>query len=130
MVPDFFANSHQWDYACAIYKCQVIYRISEMHKLKVTLLLICFSSGLAFAEEHVKAEIIKRCKAQMGSYGSSMVKACVDQDIEALVALNKYSEMHKSIVGRCYLQMKDYGYVMIKACADQDIEAEEALSQY
>lgn len=35
-------------------------------------------------------EIIKRCRSQMGEYGSTMVKACVDQDIEAEKALNRY----------------------------------------
>jgi antitoxin component YwqK of YwqJK toxin-antitoxin module len=35
-------------------------------------------------------EIISRCRKQMGEYGAAMVKACVDQDIEAEKALQKY----------------------------------------
>lgn len=35
-------------------------------------------------------EIISRCRTQMGKYGAAMVKACVDQDIEAEKALQKY----------------------------------------
>ncbi|MBK8814059.1 MAG: toxin-antitoxin system YwqK family antitoxin [Methylococcaceae bacterium] len=35
-------------------------------------------------------EIIQRCRSSMGEYGSAMVKACVDQDIEAEKALRKY----------------------------------------
>lgn len=101
-----------------------------MYKFKMAVLLACFSTSLAFSAEDVKKEIIERCKTQMGSYGAAMVKACVDQDIEALAALNNYPEKHKKIVGRCYSQMKEYGYAMVKACADQDIEAENALDQY
>lgn len=75
-------------------------------------------------------EIISRCRTQMGEYGAAMVKACVDQDIEALQALSSYVEIHKDIVSRCLTQMKEYGYVMVKACVDQDIEAEDALRKY
>lgn len=76
----------------------------------------------------IKQEIIQRCKSQMGDYGAAIVKACVDQDIEALVALYKYPEKYVLIIGRCLSQMKEYGYAKVKACADQEIEAEEALS--
>jgi hypothetical protein len=66
----------------------------------------------------------------MGEYGAAIVKACVDQDIEALKALGTYMEKHEAINRRCLIQMKEHGYAMIKACADQDIEAEDALSKY
>ena len=75
-------------------------------------------------------EIKSRCRNQMSEYGAAMVKACVDQDIEALQALSTYMEKHKAIIERCLSQMKEYGYVMVKGCADQDIEAEDALSKY
>lgn len=39
--------------------------------------------------DHIQ-EIISRCRTQMGEYGAAMVKACVDQDIEAEDALRKY----------------------------------------
>lgn len=87
-------------------------------------------AGNAFAEDDVKQEIIKRCKSQMGEYGASMVKACVDQDIEAVIAINKFPDKYDPIVGRCMRQMREYGFSMVKACADQDIEAEKALSNY
>ncbi len=83
----------------------------------------------AYAEGDAKQEIIKRCKTQMGGYSASMVKACVDQDIQAINAINKMPEKHNSIVARCMSQMRKYGFSMVK-CADQDIEAEEALSKY
>jgi len=38
----------------------------------------------------VMQEIINRCRTQMGEYGAAMVKACIDQDIEAEKALLKY----------------------------------------
>ena len=63
----------------------------------------------------------------MGSYGSSMVKACVDQDMEAHKDLQRYPVEHAAIVDRCKRQMRSYGWSMVKACADQDIEAERAL---
>lgn len=89
------------------------------------LLLISFS---AFAD--VKQEIISRCRSQMGEYGAAMVKGCVDMDIKALVALNKYPKKYDSIISRCNETMGEYGYSMIKGCADQDIKAEKDLSEY
>jgi hypothetical protein len=35
-------------------------------------------------------ELISRCRSTMGEYGSAIVKACVDQDIEAENALRNY----------------------------------------
>lgn len=84
----------------------------------------------SYAKNNVKQEIISRCKSQMGTYGSSLVKACVDQDIKAIVALNKYPSKYNPTIDRCMGQMRDYGYSLVKACVDQDIEAEKALSHY
>jgi hypothetical protein len=75
-------------------------------------------------------EIKNRCQKQMGEHGAALVKACVDQDIEALNAIGSYMEKHKSVVNRCYSQMGEHGWALVKACADQDIEAEEALKKY
>lgn len=75
-------------------------------------------------------EIKNRCQTQMGEHGAAMVKACVDQDIEAGLALGSYLKNHEAIVTRCITQMGEHGYAMVKACADQDIEAEEALRKY
>lgn len=72
-------------------------------------------------------DVMRRCRSQMGPYGSSMVKACVDQDMEAHKDLQRYPAAHATIVDRCKLQMRSYGWSMVKACADQDIEAERAL---
>lgn len=77
-----------------------------------------------------REDIIARCRAQMGEYGSAMVKACADQDIEALNALAGYPEKAKPFIARCHRQMSEYGWSMVKACADQDIEAEKALGGY
>lgn len=96
---------------------------------KLTLFLAFWSlslNGYAGGKE----EIIARCRTQMSDYGSVMVKACVDQDIQAANALSKYPSAAKSIIARCYNQMSDYGWMMVKACADQDIEAEKALGGY
>lgn len=97
-------------------------------RLAITAILIASFIGPANAD--VKDEIIDRCRAQMGEYGSALVKACVDQDIEALAQLNDYPDKYDPIIGRCMSQMSEYGYALVKACADQDIEAEDALSRY
>lgn len=59
-----------------------------------------------------------------------MVKACVDQDIDAVAGLKQIPDQYKSTVARCMKQMRQYGFSMVKACADQDIEADKALSEY
>jgi hypothetical protein len=79
---------------------------------------------------NIMQKIKSRCQTQMGEYGAAMVKACVDQDIEAAQALNAYLKNHEAIVSRCLGQMGEYGYAMVKACAEQDIEAENALRKY
>jgi len=95
-------------------------------------ILLMLTVNISYAEQSIKKEIIDRCKKQMGEYGSTMVKACVDQDIDAVISLNKLVETKKynSIISRCMSQMQEYGYVMVKACVDQDIQAEKALSNY
>jgi SepF-like predicted cell division protein (DUF552 family) len=90
--------------------------------------LLTIVVGTAWAD--ARQDIIDRCRETMGKYGASMVKACVDQDMEAMSALSKYPEKHSTIIARCRTQMERYGWNMVKACADQDIEAEEALSRY
>ncbi|MEX5536044.1 hypothetical protein ABFV54_13045 [Pseudomonas syringae] len=91
-------------------------------------LSIIFSASV-YAED-VKTEIISRCKSQMGQYGAAMVKACVDQDLEAVDKIGKIPEKYKATVSRCMKQMRKYGFSMVNACAEQDIEADQALSKY
>lgn len=80
--------------------------------------------------EPVKAEIINRCKAEMGEHGSMMVKGCIDQDIKAYKNLQKYDSSANGIIQRCKSQMLDYGWTMVKGCADQDIKAQKAIDRY
>lgn len=54
---------------------------------RVILVLVFVTSSSLLAGENVKQDIIKRCQSQMGQYGASLVKACVDQDINAIVAI-------------------------------------------
>lgn len=96
----------------------------------LTLSVFLIASNIGIANADVKDEIIDRCRTQMGEYGAALVKACVDQDIEALAQLNDYPEKYDPIIGRCMSQMSSYGYSLVKACTDQDIEAEEAISRY
>lgn len=101
-----------------------------MKKLSTLAILTFLLPATVYAGGDVKQEIIDRCRSQMSEYGAAMVKACVDQDIEALAKLNKYPEKYSSITSRCMSQMREYGFAMVKACADQDIEAEDALDNY
>lgn len=87
-------------------------------------------SNLAHADADVKKEIIDRCKSQMGQYGSAMVKACVDQDLDAVEKISLIPDEYKSTVARCMKQMRQYGFSMVNACAEQDIEADKSLSKY
>ncbi|WP_157353554.1 hypothetical protein [Aromatoleum toluclasticum] len=101
-----------------------------MKKLLFAMAIMVTIPATSFADSDIKQEIIDRCRSQMGKYGASMVKACVDQDIEAVNAIAKYPDKYNKIVARCMSQMRQYGFSMVKACADQDIEAETALSNY
>ena len=80
-------------------------------------------------EASIRNEIIDRCQTQMESYGASMVKACVDQDLEAYEALQKLIPSQSEIIGRCATQMGSFGWSMVLACAEQDIEAAQALKR-
>lgn len=80
-------------------------------------------------EASIRNEIIDRCQTQMGSYGASMVKACVDQDLEAYEELQKLISSHSSIIDRCASQMGSFGWSMVLACTEQDIEAAQALKR-
>lgn len=103
-----------------------------MRSIVLAILLGTLSVSVTYAEDGLD-EIIQRCRTQMGEYGPTMVKGCVDQDVKAVIALGKNKEIqnkYRGIYARCYQQMKEYGYSMIKACTDQDIKAEKALSNY
>ena len=75
-----------------------------------------------------RKRIVSRCREEMGEYGSAMVKACADQDIEAYRALASYSAELRPFIDRCKKEMGRYGWSMVRACADQDIDAERALN--
>ena len=77
-----------------------------------------------------KRKIVQRCREQMAGYGAAIVKACVDQDLEAIRALSIYPAQYSSILNRCRAQMDEYGWVIVKSCVDQDIEAQKALDNY
>jgi len=84
-------------------------------------------SNAALAEDDIKAEIIDRCSNDMGQYGPMMVKACVDQDMEAAAQLRSVPDRYKHILTRCFRHMRQFGFTVVKDCVDDNIEAEEAL---
>lgn len=82
-------------------------------------------------EKQITSSIIERCRNQMGSFGASLVKVCVDQDINAYRSLQGYDPKHQPAIDRCRRQMLSIGgWDIVKVCADQDIEAERALRKY
>jgi hypothetical protein len=88
-----------------------------------------FIDSLA-ATEDVKQEIMARCRESMTKYGATMVKHCVDRDIEAVAKLNALNAEHGPIVSACLDRMRKYGFAMVLHCSERDIEAEQALSNY
>ena len=86
------------------------------------------SPRVAVALDSVRSSVIARCREAMGDYGAAMVKACVDQDLAAYVALARYSG-HEAEINRCRRDMESYGWAMVKACVDQDVEAEKSLGE-
>jgi hypothetical protein len=59
----------------------------------VTAILAALIPTAAQAQDaEIRQEVIARCRAAAGQHGSWLVKACVDQDIEAFKALAEYPE--------------------------------------
>lgn len=93
-------------------------------------IVLCLIIGSAYAEpsRQIKDEIISNCRESMGDFGPSMVKSCVDQDIDAHEQLAGYSSEWDEIIQRCKTQMLSIGgWKLVQSCADQDISAEKAL---
>lgn len=71
--------------------------------------------------------ILKRCEAQVGSFGGAVVKSCVDRDSAALLALQAYP---RADVARCESLLQHHAWADVKECADRDIEAAKQLASY
>lgn len=78
----------------------------------------------------IKAAILDRCKMDMQDYGSTLTKACVDQDIKAYKSLQTYSSEYSQLIERCRRDMLGHGWMLVKACVDQDVKAQKALDRY
>ena len=100
-----------------------------MRNYKLIVLLVYFSSHMAFAIENIAEEVGTRCQAQMGGYGVATVKLCIEGDMEAFVALSKYPEQNKKIIDDCYALLRNHGYAIVKTCVDQDIQAASPVSK-
>ena len=87
------------------------------------------TSQKAREDAFVRDDIIDRCQTQMGSFGASMVKVCVDEDLRAYERLQTLVAPHKAIVDRCSNQMGSFGWSMVLVCSEEDIEAERALQR-
>ena len=101
--------------------------------LSVSFILSIGSVHAGILPNHPKEKeaIMSQCRSLMGQYGSVMVKACVDQNLEAFKTLQAYPPQHQVLIERCTRQMKSLGgWFIVKTCVDRDIEAEEALKNY
>ena len=75
--------------------------------------------------------IIEQCRTRVGSYGASLVKTCVDLDLQALKELSEYPNEWSVVINRCMSQMLTIGgWNLVKTCVDLDISAEKALQGY
>jgi hypothetical protein len=83
-------------------------------------------------QEIIRA-IVQRCEASMGEHGPSIVKGCVDNDLEALqelgAFLKKANEEQKEIITNCTIKMKEHGWSIVKGCVENDLEAQQILDQ-
>lgn len=97
-----------------------------MNRVIAASLLLLATSVMAISDTE-KTAVIERCKDQMNQYDAAMVKACVDQDLEAFEQLLANYRPHEKIVKFCVRTTKEYGWSMVKACSDQNIEARQAI---
>lgn len=97
----------------------------------IVLCTVILVPGTAFSQNpntDTYRDILARCRSEMGDFGASMVKFCVDEDVEAVNALSEYPARWDAIVTRCMDEMLDIGgWAMVQFCADEDIAAEEEL---
>ena len=70
-------------------------------------------------------DIVARC-ARGSEMGWSMVKLCIDKDIEAEAALANYGKEHDLSMEICREEFGRRGAARIKACVDQAINADSS----
>jgi hypothetical protein len=80
-------------------------------------------AAVAQYPEAVK-DIVARC-VRGRELGWSMVKLCIDNDIEAETALANYGREHEASMEICRTEFGRRGAARIKACMDQAIEADK-----
>ncbi|HAB36961.1 MAG TPA: hypothetical protein DCE52_02975 [Rhodobacteraceae bacterium] len=97
--------------------------------MKYTPLIILFFAQSVYADETMD-EIKTRCTNDMKGYGASIVKACIDSDLEVIPSIIKYQESHPKTARRCLTQMRSYGFTIVNACIKQDVDAQEAIDNY
>ena len=68
--------------------------------------------------------IVARC-ARTSEMGWSMVKRCIDKDIEAEAALVNYGKEYYPWMKKCMEEFGRRGAARIKACVDQAVEADK-----
>ena len=77
--------------------------------------------------------IVERCEKSMGEHGPSIVKGCVDNDLESLqqlgVFLKKANEKQKEIIANCTVKMKEHGWAIVKGCVENDLNAQQILDK-
>jgi len=70
-------------------------------------------------------DIVARC-VRGREMGWSIVKLCIDNDIEAEATLAHYGREHDSLMEKCRSEFGRRGAARTKACVDQAIEADRS----
>lgn len=90
-------------------------------------------AGTSSEKDKIINEIVNRCETRFGQYRPSVVKGCVDNDLESLLYLGdflkKADEQQKKIIANCTVKMEDYGWSTVRGCVDNDIKAQAELDE-
>ena len=65
-------------------------------------------------------EAVARCTERLQGRGWSVVKVCVDRDVEADAALAAYGKERAEVVQKCQERMAGQGAAKVKECVDRE----------
>ena len=99
-------------------------------KLRILALTVLSALSVSASANETLDEIKKRCKSDMGQYGASLVKTCIDMDLAVIDDLNKFSTSHKNTYNRCMRDMRSHGFNLVHTCITMDVEAQKAIDNY
>jgi hypothetical protein len=75
-----------------------------------------------------RGDIKDRCEKVAGKFGKDMIKACVQRDVDAWKALDKYPDDAAEIIEWCRQRRQDLGWKLVKSCSDRELAARERVA--